>query len=192
MGKLFSLLLIVLTLAGVYNWLTSGSREPSLSVAFSDDDAFTMATMILARGNVTGCGDLRVVSQSPGRSIRVACGSGDSVEEYRVSYFPDFEVDFKPVADRSSMSSLMNEERLARIHCVQFPDGTWEKSYLREMDAMRRAEEISTEMNEGATVFYGYDGSWAQMGDDGDGTWSMRSGDFEHDPQGHGPDGCRI
>lgn len=192
MGRTFSIFLIVLTIAGIYNWITSGSRKPSLSVNFSDADAFTMASMILARGKVTGCGDLRVISQSPGRAIRVECGSGESVKEYRISYFPDFEIDFKPVADRNSMSGLMNEERLARIHCVRFPDGTWEKSYLREMDAMRRAEKISAEMNEGATVFYGYNGSWAQIGDDGDGTWSMRSGDFEHDPQGYGPNGCRI
>lgn len=161
-------------------------------MALSEADAFTMASIILARGDVTGCGDLRIVSQSPGRAIRVECGTGESIKKYRVSYYPDFEIDFRPVSDRSSLSGLMNEERLARIHCVQFPDGTWEKSYLREMDAMRRAEEISAELNKGATVFYGYDGSWAQMGDDGDGTWSMRTGDFEHDPQGYGPKGCRI
>lgn len=192
MARFLSFLLIVLTVAGIYNWLTSGRREPSLLVALSDQDAFTMASLILARGKVTGCGDLRVLSQFPGRSIRVECGSGDSSRKYRVSYYPDFEVDYKPVADRGSVSGLMNEERLARIHCVQFPDGTWEKSYLRETDALRRAQEISAELNKGATVFYGYNGSWARMGDDGDGNWSMRSGDFEHDPQGYGPDGCRI
>jgi hypothetical protein len=192
LGKSISTILIVLIVAGAYNWFTSGSREPSLYVTLSDDDAFTLASMILARGRVTGCGDLRVVGQSPGRAIRVECGRDDTVEEYRVTYYPDFEVDFRPVADRGSMSGLMNEERIARIHCVQYPDGSWEKSYLRETDALRRAEEISIELNESAAVFYGYDGSWARMGDDGDGTWSMRSGDFEHDPQGYGPDGCRI
>jgi hypothetical protein len=192
LGRFFPTIAVVVAIAGAYSWATSGSREPSLSLNLSDEDAFTLASMILSRGKVPGCGDLRVVGQSPGKAIQVECGSGDTFKEYRVSYFPDFEVDFKPVADRTSMSGLMDEERLARIHCVQYPDGSWEKSYLRESDAMRRAEEISIELNEGATVFYGYDGSWARMGNDGAGTWSMEFGDFEHDPQGYGPDGCRI
>lgn len=192
LGKLFPTIVVVVMIAAAYNWVTSGSHEPSLSLNLSDDDAFTLASMILSRGKVSGCGDMRVVGQSPGRTIQVECRRGDTVRQYRVTYYPDFEVDFEPIADRTSISGLMEEERLARIHCVQYPDGSWEKSYLRESDALRRAEEISIELNEGATVFYGYDGSWARLGNDGDGTWSMEFGDFEHDPQGYGPNGCRI
>ncbi len=192
MGKILQFLFVALLIGGAYNWLTAGSREPDLSVPLADEDAFTLASTILARGKVTGCGDFRVVSQSFGGVIRVECGRGKTAKEHRISYFPDFEVDWEPVADRNSMSGLLNEERLARIHCVQLPDGTWDKAYLRESDALRRAEEMSAELKKGATVFHGYDGTWVRMGDDGDGTWSMDSGKYKMDKKGYGPDGCRI
>jgi hypothetical protein len=191
MGKIFTVTAIVLTTAASYNWIMSGSREPSLTVNLSDDDAFTLASMILARGKVLGCGDMRVVGQLQ-RTIKVECGHGDRVREFSVTYYPDFEVDFEPVADRTTFAGIMDEERLARIHCVQYPDGSWEKSYLRESDARRRAEEISNELNAAATVFYGYEGTWAQVGTDGAGNWSFDLGESEHDSEGYGPDGCRI
>ena len=183
LANVFKVIAVALAFTTTYSLVTSGSREPSLTLNLSDDDAFTLASIILARGKVLSCGDMRVVGQLR-RTIQVECGHGDRAREFSVTYYPDFEVDFEPVANRTTFAGIMDEERLTRIYCVQYPDGSWEKSYLRESDARRRAEEISKELNAAATVFYGYEGTWARVGTDGAGNWSFDFGDYEYGPKG--------
>ena len=121
---------LLLALIAGYNWI-AGPRDPVWRVKLSNGSAFTLASTILARGDIRGCGDLRVTSQYPGLfQIEVLCNGQRS---HTITYKPSFEVD----------GNHVEFTWLERAYCIKLPDGKWEQSYLHFREAANSAEALS-------------------------------------------------
>lgn len=126
-----------LTLAGCKD-----DRPAEWSVPLSPDDAFRLSAIILARGDIRGCGQFEVKSQHPRwHEIEVECGSAGNTRTHRLEYWPKFTVDGKSVSD-----SAWDDTWLSKAYCVKRPDGAWDMAYIELGDAHDRAQALSAEV----------------------------------------------
>ena len=143
MLKRISLFLLAIGLIGC------GREEPYFDVYLHEDDAFTVASLVLTEGRTRGCGDFKVVRQFPrSKSIYVECNDGTTKKEHEVKFFPSFRVD-----GRETTSNAWDRRWLQRLYCVKSPNGKWDKAFIKLDDAKRRAEELSATANKESHIY---------------------------------------
>lgn len=160
--------IIVVVLGGVSHFTEAFTRDPVWSMELSDKDARSLASTILAQGQVRGCGLFTVTEQHPRlKQITVTCSDGAGGRQtHDLRYAPDFSVD----GTRTS-SSRLESMYVSNAYCVKRADGTWDKAYLDPYEAATRAERISRQDGAGARVYEANSLIYSEARQDEDGKW---------------------
>lgn len=141
-----------------------GSRPLEWSVELNRDDAFTIATVVLAHGRVTGCGDLEVTKQyGTLKEIDVRCGDGRT---HSLQWSPVFKVDGSiPKVD------TWDHTNLAELNCVRDENGKWLPAWIDIGNAAKAAEEQSKRTGKVVRLYRASSTIYGVTQKNGDGTW---------------------
>ena len=160
--------IIVVVLGGVSHFTEAFTRDPVWSMELSDKDARSLASTILAQGQVRGCSLFTVTEQHPRlKQITVTCSDGAGGRQtHDLRYAPDFSVD----GTRTS-SSRLESMYVSNAYCVKRADGTWDKAYLDPYEAATRAERLSRQDGAGARVYEANSLIYSEARQDEGGKW---------------------
>lgn len=159
-------------------------RDLEWSVPLDKDDAFTIASVILGQGKVTGCGDLEVTRvYAVSKQVTVKCGDG---REHDLQWYPVFRIDGSTpdhlVWDRPSLEGL---------YCVKDETGKWHAAYIDADKAIAYAEAQSLKTGESARIYRSDSTIYGKTEKKDDGTWrAILSYDHLEDPDER--KGCEI